>query len=119
MTHTLNVTDETFQRLEARAVGFDKPEAVIIRLLDEAEGKKTAKPELIFQPLDEIKFKEQLLKTKEAEIILFKADGSSEKLYWNASRFTEQSNLRGNLWSGYLRGWKKKNIVKAEISIMA
>ncbi len=117
MTHTLNITDETFQRLEARAVGFDKPEAVIIRLLDEIEGKTTVKPDLIFHPADENEFKQQLIRRKEAQIVLYKADGSSEKLYWNANRFTEESNLRGNLWSGYLRGWKKKNIVKAEISI--
>ncbi len=60
------------------AEGFDSPEAVIIRLLDGAEGKVDIKPTLMFYPTDENLFKAQLIENKEAEVVLYKVDGSRE-----------------------------------------
>lgn len=119
MTHTINISTETFQRLEAQVVGFDNPESVIKRLLDEVEGKVYVKPTIRFDPEDEAQFKKQLLLSKKAEITLIKRDGTREIIHWNAIRFSEQSNLRANLWSGYLRGWKNKKIIKAELVILS
>ena len=41
----IRVSDELFSRLEAYAVGFDTPSAVIERLLNEYENKATSKPD--------------------------------------------------------------------------
>ncbi|ELA9559369.1 hypothetical protein QTG58_004090 [Vibrio parahaemolyticus] len=118
MTRTIEITAETYARLEKLAVGFDSPEAVINRLLDQAEGKPETKPTLMFFPEDETEFKRELIKTKEAEVVLYKVDGTREVSRWNANKLTESSNLRGNLWSGLLRNWKEKGIKKAEFSVL-
>lgn len=118
MTRQIEISDETYERLAKMVIGFDSPENVISRLLNQAEGKTIQKPELFFEPESEDEFKVQLLKSKEAEITLYKNDGSREILYWNASRFKPESNLRGNLWSGQLRGWQQKGIVKAELIVL-
>jgi hypothetical protein len=114
----IEITLETFQRLERLAVGFDNPEAVIKRLLDQKDGKKEAKPELAFSPSDEDEFKSQLIQQKEAEVVLYKTDNTREVNTWKANRFTSNSSLRGNIWSGPLRGWKDKGIIKAELNIL-
>lgn len=118
MTRTIEITAETYARLEKLAVGFDSPEAVINRLLDQAEGKPETKPTLMFFPEDETEFKRELIKTKEAEVVLYKVDGTREVSRWNANKLTESSNLRGNLWSGLLRNWKEKGIKKAEFFVL-
>ncbi|EKO3819891.1 hypothetical protein NTH40_001409 [Vibrio harveyi] len=118
MTRTIEVTVETYTRLEKLAVGFDTPEAVIKRLLDQVEGKPETKPTLTFIPEDEAEFKRELIKSKEAEVVLYKVDGTREVSRWNANRLTESSNLRGNLWSGLLRNWKEKGIQKAEFFVL-
>lgn len=118
MTHKIEISDDIYERLGKMVIGFDSPENVIKRLLDQAEGKSIRKPELYFKPENEDEFKTQLLQTKEAEITLHKHDGSCEVLRWNASRLKPESNLRGNLWSGQLRGWQEKGIVKAEFIVL-
>ncbi|QOI95892.1 hypothetical protein [Aeromonas salmonicida] len=118
MSQNIQVSDETYSRLEKFAVGFDAPEAVIIRLLNQVEGKPETKPSLSFHPENEHEFKRQLLDTKEAEVVIYKVGGSREISYWKANRLSEASNLRGNLWSGPLRGWKEKGIQKVDLSVL-
>ncbi|PJE57156.1 hypothetical protein [Marinomonas sp. BSi20584] len=115
---SIEVSFDTYNRLEALAEGFDTPEAVIIRLLDSAEGRVEAKPLLSFSPMDEDFFKQKLIETKEAEVVIYKTDGSREVTRWKANRISSTSNLRGNLWSGLLRGWKSKGIKSAEFNIL-
>jgi len=124
MCPVIRISDELYARLESNAVGFDTPSALIERLLDRCDGINQAessesmtKPELIFNPSDEEKFKINLIKKQQAQVILYKQNGTFERRIWNASRLSESSNLRGNLWSGLLRGWKKKGIIKVELSI--
>lgn len=119
---TIDITEDTYARLEQNAKGFsDTPEMVIRRLLDFFEGNQLeaqpalTKPELTFFP-DERAFTQRLLQDKRAEIVLHRRDGSMTVHTWNASRFTEKSNLRANLWSGYLRDWQSKDICAAELS---
>lgn len=114
----IEISQETFQRLEKLAVGFDTPDAVIQRLLDLKDGKKEVKPELVFWPADENKFKSELIQKKEAEVVIYKSDETREVNTWKANRFAPNSSLRGNIWSGPLRGWKEKGIVKAELNIL-
>ncbi len=118
MSRTIDITNATFLRLERLAVGFDTPEAVINRLLDKVEGHTVTKPKLTFFPVDEEEFKNELIKFKEAEVVIFKKDGSREITHWKANRLNESSSLRGNLWSGLLRGWKSKGIMKADLFIL-
>ncbi len=114
----IELNDEIFKRLESKAIGFDTPEMVIKRLLDEVDGQPQNRPEIIFEPSDEVLFKKKLIEKQKAKIVLYKTDGSNEVINWNAKKFNENSNLRANLWSGYLRDWKEKNIIKAQLSII-
>lgn len=113
----IEISDSTYKRLAKLVEGFDTPDAVISRLLDSVEGVVESKPEIIFYPSDEERFKRLLLRDQLAEVVIYKADMTREVSQWVAKRFTESSNLKANLWSGYLRDWKKKGITKIELSI--
>ena len=131
MSKTIAVDELTFGRLEKHAQGFDTPANVIARLLDyyeTNEGIEYDKEELripdtptslevIFHPKDERVFKTKLIESKKAWILLYKTDGTVTLHEWNAKMFSEMSNLRGNLQSGYLRSWKSRKIFKAELAI--
>lgn len=111
-------------------MGFDTPQNIIEKLLDFYETKSDSMTplvkvntdlqeaihlDIIYYPND-VQFKEDLLTCKEAYIKLTKTDGTTEIKHWNASRFTEESSVNGNLRSGFLRDWSKKGICKAELS---
>jgi hypothetical protein len=119
MSKKIELSDTTFSRLEKLAVGFDSPESVIIRLLNGAEGKTETKPVLSFSPSDENEFKLKLIESKEAEVVMYKHDSTREISHWKANRLSQTSNLRGNLWSGILRGWKSKGIDKVELAVLS
>lgn len=113
----IEISDSTYKRLEKLVVGFDTPDAVISRLLDSVEETVESKPEIVLYPTDEEHFKRLLLRDQLAEVAIYKSDMTREVSQWVAKRFTESSNLKANLWSGYLRDWKKKGITKIELSI--
>jgi hypothetical protein len=121
MPVSITLSETLFHRLEKLAIGFDTPERVIERLLDNAElgSDKSAdtRPSLEFIP-DEAAFKNELLVRKRAQVVLHFKEGEREVSHWNASRFQPKSNLRANLWSGFLRNWKEKGIVSAELSVL-
>ncbi|MDR0529474.1 MAG: hypothetical protein LBG69_07705 [Zoogloeaceae bacterium] len=73
------------------------------------------KPELIFKPSEDA-IKQQLIRGGVVYVTLYKKDGSEEHKEWKGNNFIEKSNLRGNIWSGYLRNWEQKGIVKAVFS---
>lgn len=120
----------TYERLEKHAAGFnDTADRAINRLLDLVENSKEStaelKPELTFteqidggyRGLDSDEFKSRLVKVQKAEIVIHYADGSHKVKIWKASKFNNESNLLANIWSGPLRDWKKKGIVRAELEI--
>lgn len=121
MPQSITVSDDIYRRLELLAIGFDTPERVIERLLEEADSGSYRslenKPNLTFVP-DESTFKSELLAKKRAQVILHFNDGQRDVLHWKASRFRPSSNLRANLWSGILRNWKDKGIVAATLSAL-
>ncbi len=128
MSQVIRITDELYDRLKNHAKGFDTPAKVIETILNsyEANGFKPTQTETEIVPavsleisyggLSESAFKEKLLKNKFAYISMFFTNGEVKSKHWNASNFTSESNLGGNLRSGFLRGWRKKGINKAELS---
>ena len=76
----------------------------------------SGRSEIVFLPNKE-NFKRDLLETKRAFVRLFYSDGHTETKTWNAQNFRENSDVVGNLRSGYLRDSAKKGIVKAEVSV--
>jgi hypothetical protein len=131
MSHVLRITSQLYRRLETHAKGFDTPANVIERLLDyyeqqeNIESTQAMEPDysapgelkILLYPEDESEFKALLLADKKAHVRLYRTDDSHETKEWSASRFSETSNLMGNLRSGPLRGWKSKGIYKAAIAI--
>lgn len=114
---TIEISESVYDRLAKKVIGFgDTPSLVIERMLDGIEGA-SVKPSLIFCPEDESHFKKLLLRDKLAEVALYKKNGEIEVLVWNASKLKESSNIKANIWSGYLRNWEAKEIKKAEFSI--
>ena len=113
----IDIEETTYKRLEALVQGFETPDSVINRLIDSVEGKKETKPELSFTPIDESRFLKLLVRDRVAEVVLYKQNGERTVSQWSANKITESSNLRANLWSGFLRGWKEKGIISAEFNI--
>lgn len=76
--------------------------------------------EIVLNPPNERVFKEKLLKTKSATIKYFYDNGQTVNKHWDASRFTRESSLMGNITSK--SGIRKKErieqgVIKVEISI--
>lgn len=133
MSQVIRIPESLYSRLEKHADGFDTPANVIERILNyyeinyrvnEPEDEPSKLPisppnelEIIYRPVGEDIFKKELLERKKAFIRLYKVDGTSEIKIWNASKFNLNSDVNGNLRSGYLRGWKNKGIYKAVIAI--
>ena len=125
------ISVNVYDRLKPLAGGFDTPSTVIEKLLDFYESHQTIQKEnvtspdleestsldIVFYPNDKVEFKSLLIAKKIAWVKLTMVDGSTVLKMWEANKFTEDSHLMGNLRSGYLRKWKTKKIVKAEISI--
>ena len=130
MSQVIRIPRALFERLGVHAEGFETPASVIERLLNYYEDKEgTADPvsielvkeapedlEIIYYPESEENFKQEFLKTRFAYVRLHKVDGTTELKEWRARKFQPNSSVKGNLHSGYLRGWKDKGIYKAEVS---
>lgn len=114
----IDITTVTFQRLSEFAQGFDTPDAVINRLIDEVTKQPEVKPIIIFTPESEDDFKSQLLNVKLAEVCLHYTNAAPTFFVWNATKLKESSNLKANLWSGFLRDWKKRGITKVELTVL-
>jgi len=134
MSQVIRIADVLYNRLAAYAEGFETPSNVMEKILDAYEGKTSSlkgdigtdvvpevEPSDVLQikyiPDSEGEFKQQLLKLKKAYIKIYYTNGTTEIKEWNASKFSKSSKLDGNLRSGYLRGWKKRGIYKAELSV--
>jgi hypothetical protein len=57
-------------------------------------------------------FAEALSQSKMALRTVYYSDGSSKTTEWDAKSFTSESNLSHNIYSGPLRNWPSKGIVK-------
>ena len=142
MQKAIDISSNIYERLGKLAQTFETPQDVIIRLLDSFEEvgskiesdrivneatsilrnepknvRKYNKLDINFFPSDLVQFKSLLLKKKQAWVLLHMVDGSKNLHQWNTSRFSETSDVLGNLRSGYLRDWRDKGIISADIAI--
>jgi hypothetical protein len=141
MKKTIEISTELYQRLGKIAQAFESEQSVIERLIDFYENEKNSdnialsndtvieqtqllpitvyrsKLEEHYYPSNLNQFKLLLIETKKAWVKLSYVDGTVTVQEWNALRFSETSDVRGNLKSGYLRHWREKRIVRADIAI--
>jgi hypothetical protein len=130
MSPVIRISDNLHKRLEKHAVGFDTPASVIERLLNKIEGvdnaeglKKAEKKDLLpifLEPSNIDKFKEKLLEHRKASICIRYSDGEVEEKPWNASRFTVESDVIGNLRSRqeFRQGaWQERDIKDVTVKI--
>ena len=74
---------------------------------------------LEFVPNDEKIFKQELLKTKKAQRTWYYSNKKPEIDIWDASKFTIESNLRGNINSNNkARAWKDSGLIKIKFEII-
>lgn len=130
MSQVIRISGNLYQRLAAHAEGFETPSQVIERMVDFYEGRNNTMPlirpipetptklEIVYYPNNSVdSFKEMLINNRGAYIKLHYTNDTSEIIKWVARRFTVASDVEKNLRSGYLRNWRDKGIVKAELSI--
>ena len=135
MEKQIAISTNLYKRLEAHAVGFDTPQDVMARILDYYESNsgqtvnkvllphiddkpiRSLQLEINMIPNNELEFKKLMLERKLAWVKIFKLDGTEDIKLWKVQAFTSDSDLKGNLRSGYLRGWKEKGIYKAVLAI--
>lgn len=134
MSPVIRIDDALYDRLATHRSGFETPAQVVSRVLDFYENNtdETATPpvveapsppspalelEIIFYPANQAVFLNKFLEEKTAYVRMHRTDGSVTDKVWRALKLTRDSSLEGNLRSGYLRGWKKKGIYKAEIAL--
>ncbi len=114
---------ETIEDLVGVMFGLSEVDSSPIISVQEVLSKSAAKDyappklEIEFIPGDEVSFKEDLIRKKCAHVLLYMSNGDVNRSVWQAKKFSLSSNLRGNLFSGYLRGWRNKGIRKAVFSI--
>jgi len=132
MSQVIRISDQLYKRLEAYASGFSTPSAVIETILDASEKANLSidthhtsqnlkispsnRLDIIYLEGSEEAFKQELLLNKKAYVKIFYNNNTSEIKEWDASSFTNDSKVDGNLRSGYLRSWKKRGIIKAELT---
>lgn len=114
----ITLSDATYHRLAALARGFETPEQVINRLIDAVQWNPNTKPELLLCPANEDEFRNALQVSKQAKVEMFKKDGTCETRMWKARSISADSSILSNIWSGYLRNWKEKGIVRAVFTVL-
>jgi hypothetical protein len=74
---------------------------------------------LEFIPNDERKFKQELIRTKKAKRTWYYKDKNPETDIWDASNFTMEANLRGNIFSNNrVRARKDTGLIKIKFEIL-
>lgn len=77
-------------------------------------------PDIIYHladgsPVSERECQDAIIAAKAATVRIHYADGGVKDKQWRAENLQEHSYLRGNLKTGYLRNWRDRGIVKAEV----
>lgn len=78
-------------------------------------------PEIIYlddsgdKRINEAQCKYAIIAAGVATVRIYYADGDIANKRWHITQFGEDSSLSGNLKTGYLRYWRERGIVKAEV----
>ena len=107
--------------------------AAIDCLLDNRQGVGDSSPspavsqpgysrlEIVYFPEGEENFKQKFLAIDSLRRIAYVRihyfGGHVAYREWRAANIDEDSSIRGNLMGGHLRNWRRRNIVKAEVSL--
>lgn len=76
-------------------------------------------PTIEFYPENINIFKKELLRVKKAKRTWFHSNGSNKSEIWNASNFTESSDIKANIkTNSTYRKWKELGIVKVKLEIL-
>lgn len=135
MSSVIRLPERLYKRLGKYAEGFETPVQVIERLLNQLEGVEENEGEneteenfddrnrlpIKLTPSDVVLFKERLLETRMAQILIHYTNGRNESKVWQAYRFSETSNVMGNLRSRpeFRQGeWQLQNIKYISVSIL-
>ena len=82
-------------------------------------NRKTATPSIELFPEDITAFKNELLKTQKAKRTWYFKDGSTKTEIWNASNFSETSDINANIkTNSTFRKWKDLGIFKVRLEIL-
>ena len=79
-------------------------------------SKVLHKPILEFIPNEE-EFSKKLSEKHFAKRIIYFQNGEQKEEEWDASNFNDPSKLRSNIFSGPLRDWEKRGIIRAKFII--
>jgi hypothetical protein len=112
----MDIENVMLEAIDCIARGFGISFNTVEYLWDNVDTLKTSMPELEFVP-NEMEFRKNLLEKHIAKRIIYYEDGKHEEKVWKASKFNESSDLRNNIFTGPLRNWKKKGIIKAKFLV--
>ncbi len=77
---------------------------------------REGKMEILFYEGSEERFKKEFLNRKTAIVKIYSLKKPKPIIKeWRLINFTQNSSVRGNLLSGYLKGWKKKGFYQAKV----
>lgn len=99
-----------------------EPNAIVANSVENYVSALSSPPKIEFYVGDKIVsrsvFNDVLLQVKQTRRIWFYNNGNSKEEVWNASNFSEDSDLMANIkTSATYRKWKQKGIVKVEFRI--
>ena len=116
----LRVLNNINLEVKEKNIIHENMERVVKSEINRYSRTKNGNFEIVLIPSNERLFKEKLLETKSATIKYFYDNGEIVNKHWDASRFTRESNLMGNITSK--SGIRKKErieqgVIKVELTI--
>jgi hypothetical protein len=120
LNETIKILCERCHRkYDSKNASYVRPELKIEKTEPEKVESKTLPIEL--DPCDKEVFREAILRTKKAKIIVRYDDGEPKEIDWNAANLNNQSNIFGNLRSRpeFRQGnWQENGIVSVLVKVV-
>lgn len=107
-----------------QAKGKENLEAVLgpLGIISDRHDRGRGLLPITLKPTTEITFKQALLESKTAEIVIYYKDGRIQRRKWDANRFKETSDVMGNLRSRpeFRKDvWKNSGIDRVEVEVIS
>ncbi len=122
--NAIDITDELQSLIDGQTIAkLEKQKQMFVsnkRQIEENDNSKSkTKLNIEFIPNDERLFKQEILRTKRANRTWYYSDGRIIKDIWNASKFTIESSLRGNInTNNKVKQRKETGLTKLKIEII-